>query len=315
MDYCLAELYFGYNFLDIDLDIKKYTHYQIKPNTILDLIKNIFILLQRDCNKLEQIEKLISEFYLQNKLFHFLSKLQNIPITTYLDILKMMMIQRCRIMFINDDIPLVHDYKEFYLDKWERVREYEFMNKERCFRNMLLFTRRYDEWIKIQFNEFYNLRNQKVFSKRIITHYQNIIHFLIINRKNSVDTEIFIMRNIDLLKYLIINKRFKKHLWFYLYSYNINNSIFYNYITLKFGNELYKEKYGDRNCYPQIYISKEKKFIDRCYICMDDFVEYQYIILCRTCVESVSHLYCSEKFGKCGFCRRQFRLHFSYFRN
>lgn len=317
MDICLAELHFGYNFIDIHLDREKYIYSDTEQKNSLYLRRYIFVLLQDKRNSLELAENMISEFYLNDKLFHLLSKLQNKPMNIYLEILKMMIVQGCRIMLINNSIPLVHDYKEFYLNKWKQVCDYEFINKERCFRNMLLLSKRYGEWIEIQFVEFYKLRAQ-IFSKRIINHYQNIINFLLIQNKNSVSTERFIMENMDLLKYVINNKYFKRNLWNYLYTYDINISLFYECMKLKFGNDLYRDRYEDRNCYPQIYIPRQltnTEVSNKCYICMDNFSNYEHVIRCRTCLESISHIDCSEKFGKCGFCRRKFRLHFLYFRD
>lgn len=50
-------------------------------------------------------------------------------------------------------------------------------------------------------------------------------------------------------------------------------------------------------------------FTDKqCYICFDNIIKYEYYLTCSQCHNTISHIYCSIKYGKCGTCKRNIYL-------
>lgn len=324
LNLCLIELYIGYNFIideNTHLDKKKIItsdkYYDIPEqykNNSLSLRQFIIFLFQKinDTINLTLVERTITDFYKKNKLFVLLSKLQNIPTDIYLQVLQMNIIQDCRIVLLEKNIVLLCDIKNYYISKWNNVCHYDFINKYRCFKNMLLFTKKTNEWLNIQFTDFYEYRYKKMNTQKVLIPFVNILCLSMREKRNDTEIEQFMMNNVDLLKYLANDNCFIKSLWNYLQNYNLKNSIFYQHMKIKFGNIMYRHRYKNKNCIPQICIIPTDE--DKCYICMEKFHKYEHFIKCSTCIESVSHIYCSEHYGKCGFCRKKFRLFFSYFR-
>jgi hypothetical protein len=338
MNNCLMELYIGYNFIrdeNIFLDknififnLVNNNKFFMKNNTLHLRQFIIYLAINNNRTTLDIIDKIITDFYKKNKLFHLLCKIQNLPPIIYLEILKMIIVQDCKLVINNlkyqnnleDNIIPYYNFTKYWLKKWEHVYSWEFINKNRCYKNMLLISKNYDKWLELQFCDLYYYR-QNPLNLKIKKSFVNILSYLLRERKNDIEIETFIMNNIDIFIRLNLeqDKIIIKYLWSYIKSYNLRYSMLYDLIKFRFGNTIYKNIYSHKNCYPQLFISSSNSLSnnlkDTCYICMDNFIEYEHIIKCRTCVESVSHIKCSEKFRKCGFCRKIFRLYgFSFFR-
>jgi hypothetical protein len=297
-------------------DYIKFPYYKIRKNTniLYTRLDIYFYILYKPHINFQKIMEKYRKKYKDDVLFKFLYYQSSDREDDIINIILFNHFTWCygkiaKIYVLKDDFRLNRAkelrifLKNFF--KENIFGKFHLINYDRSYINYLAYHDNKDDYVYLEHIEkrFSEKRECSVLGDIILIH---------LRFKNIDIVEEYIYKNMD----IIVTKFTKTNhsvglIYRYLFHLTLHkkkdsrfnllsrlNYIFFNYMD--------RIHITDKNYHLHIFSKYYNRYKNplECYICLDEFKEGQYVIACKTCLNSVVHYKCTIRI--CGFCRKEY---------